>query len=569
MTSPATELLTTLHELFGGTVVGNMISGAVIAGQRCDVSFDFAGNIRVSNASDGPHKNRDLIRFARMAAGLSATLPIADNDNAPVDLWAEQERPSLPRDLLPPVIERFARDRGAQMGVDPGGLAAAALAVCAAAIPDGVRLQVKQHDPDWTESPRLWVALVGGPSTKKSPLMSAASKPLREIDHSMARDYMAAVQAHSALDAAERAKTPKPPQCRAVLEDTTVESAQEVLKDSPDGLLLFRDELSGWFGSMERYGSTKGAAADRSFWLQAFNGGTHSVNRIGRGTILIPNLSVSLLGGIQPEPIRAIANDTQDDGLIQRLLPIVLGPAGVDTDEPPTGSVRDYGAAVRRLNGLQQPKRRMGPVPIDAPLRFSEAAQALRNDLAAKHHQMSTTWEAVNRKLAAHIGKYDGMFARLCVVFHCLECEGAEPDIEISVLTAERVADFLHNFLFRHALAFYSNVLGLTDGNDVVLETANHILAHYLDEVTPREVMRGSRAMRALDKEGAMAVLNRLDAMGWLDPIDSRGNQHAPRWRVRPAVHDLFEARAEAEETRRLKIRMAIAESTTYTGGAM
>ena len=42
----------------------------------------------------------------------------------------------------------------------------------------------------------------------------------------------------------------------------------------------------------------RGAAKDRGFWLQAFNGGPYTVNRISRGSILIENLSVSLLGGI-------------------------------------------------------------------------------------------------------------------------------------------------------------------------------------------------------------------------------------------------------------------------------
>ena len=48
------------------------------------------------------------------------------------------------------------------------------------------------------------------------------------------------------------------------------------------------------------------------------------VNRIARGAAMIENLSVSLLGGIQPDPIRKIADDTVDDGLLQRLIPIVL-----------------------------------------------------------------------------------------------------------------------------------------------------------------------------------------------------------------------------------------------------
>ena len=97
-------------------------------------------------------------------------------------MWGRFDPPELPSGLLPPTIESFAREQGAMMGVDPGGLAAAALAVCAAAIPDNVKLQPKLHDPTWAELARLWVALVGDPSTKKSPTIAAAVRPLAEID---------------------------------------------------------------------------------------------------------------------------------------------------------------------------------------------------------------------------------------------------------------------------------------------------------------------------------------------------------------------------------------------------
>jgi hypothetical protein len=79
----------------------------------------------------------------------------------PVDLWALFDPPTLPRGLLPDVLERFSVDQGMTMGADMAGIAAGALAVCAAAIPDRIQLQVKRHNPGWMESPRLWVALVG------------------------------------------------------------------------------------------------------------------------------------------------------------------------------------------------------------------------------------------------------------------------------------------------------------------------------------------------------------------------------------------------------------------------
>jgi Primase C terminal 2 (PriCT-2) len=66
-----------------------------------------------------------------------------DVDAQPVDLWAELAMPSLPEGALPERIEKLARHQSQLMGVDPGGIAAAALTVCAAAIPDRIQVRVK------------------------------------------------------------------------------------------------------------------------------------------------------------------------------------------------------------------------------------------------------------------------------------------------------------------------------------------------------------------------------------------------------------------------------------------
>ena len=54
---------------------------------------------------------------------------------------------------------------------------------------------------------------------------------------------------------------------------------------------------------------------------------------------------------------------------------------------------------------------------------FSEEAQVIRNELATKHLEMQSV-ESINNKLASHIGKYDGVYARLCLLFHCIEHAG-------------------------------------------------------------------------------------------------------------------------------------------------
>lgn len=559
------ETLERVQAAFGGTIAYPYVNGCTVAGQTCNVLIAMGGGIAAHTTQGQTYSWSDLARYVRMTLDLPA-IPIAANDNAPIDLWAERDKPSLPAGLLPRVIEEFARSRADQMGVDPGGLAVAALAACAAAIPDDIQLQVKRHDPHWRESARLWVALIGRPSTKKTPIISAATAPLQSIDGELVRGYLTAMAKYSELSKDQKGDIPKPLQVRTLLGDTTVESAQEVLRDNPGGLLLLRDELSGWFGSMERYGGAKGSAADRAFWLESFNGGPHTTNRIGRGVVHVPNLSVCLLGGIQPEPIRAIANDMHDDGLLQRLLPIVLGNAIIGKDEPLTPASGAYSSLVQRLHRLDRPR---GPgLPHEVPLRFDDDAQAYRAELEAKHHAMASTWEAVNKKLAAHLGKYDAFFARLCIVFHCIESTGGRPASVISEDTARRAGEFLHRFIFRHGLAFYSNVVGLSDRHDLVMATAGHILAHHLQSISVSEARRGDRAMRNMDDRTAAEVLSQLDALGWLNAQPLQRNQTSPRYSVSPAVHRMFEEQAEAEFVRRHDVRTAIRESTTNAGGS-
>ena len=65
----------------------------------------------------------------------------------------------------------------------------AALTVCGAAISDDIKLRMKQHSEFWQECGRLWAALVGLPSFKKTPTMTAAARPLRKLDHGMLRQF--------------------------------------------------------------------------------------------------------------------------------------------------------------------------------------------------------------------------------------------------------------------------------------------------------------------------------------------------------------------------------------------
>jgi Protein of unknown function (DUF3987) len=495
-------------------------------------------DVTEDNSASGQHNKDDKTDDA------------SGDTSGPVDLWANFTPPPLPTGLLPAVIEDFAVEQGALQGADPAGLAMSALTVCAATISDTIKLQPKKHDPNWKESTRLWVGLIGDPSTMKTPMLNAAARPMRAIDAGNRKAYSEAKADYDKLTAEEKKTSAPPRQKRLILEDTTIEAAQEILRDNHDGVLALHDELGGWFGSMDKYSGSRGAMTDRGFWLSAFNGGPRGYDRISRGSGYIPNLSISVLGGIQPGPMRKVAEGTVDDGLLQRLIPIMLQPATVGQDKPMPGATKRYADLIDRLHEMEK---------TFGEIEFDDAARVIREKLERKHLDLAGL-ETINKKLAAHIGKYNGIFARLCLLWHCIEHPTTLPQY-ITGATAQRVADFLHKFLFPHALAFYAGVLGLADEDDRLKAVAGYILSRKLKFITNRDVQRGNRTMRGLSRQEVDNIFHHLDALGWI----SRINAQPTNWKVNPAVHTKFAARAAQETERRQHERAMI---SSLLGGA-
>lgn len=469
----------------------------------------------------------------------------------PVDLFGQLQPPSVPTGILPVPIEWWATAKGKELGCDPAGLAVAALVTCAAAIPDKIKVRVKPGT-SWEEPARLWGQLVGPPSAKKTPVINAATEPLARIDARLVREYLRKKDEYDALTPEER-KVQKPPaKTRLRIEDTTVEAMQDVLADSPNGVLSKQDELSGWFAGLERYGNSAGA--DRAAWLKAFDGGEYVVDRIKRGTRVVPNWSVSMLGAIQPEAIRKVAANTADDGLLQRFLPIILQPATVTSAEPSPQGLDDwYSNLIENCHGFGY---------LTAPLEFTPEAQAVQRRAEIRHNELQAI-ESVSPKLASHIGKYDGIFARLCVTFHVVDhlgniLNGDPIDFQrigrIEEGVALRVYRFMHKFLLPHAAAFYQNVLGLSSDWDRLQDVAMYILAHRLQEIDARTVQRGDRALRSLKNDEIRPLFEQLSALGWIESIQGP-RRDSTKHVVNLQVHILFEGRARAEINRRDKAK--------------
>jgi Protein of unknown function (DUF3987) len=121
-------------------------------------------------------------------------------------------------------------------------------------------------------------------------------------------------------------------------------------------VLMRQDEMSEFFGNLDRYSGGGKGGGDRGAYLRGFNGGRYTVDRIGRGSFAVPNWSFCLMGGIQPEPIRKIAKDAADDGLLQRPFYCVPSSQTRGEDRPPNREALATYAALFPALAAMHPK---------------------------------------------------------------------------------------------------------------------------------------------------------------------------------------------------------------------
>lgn len=488
---------------------------------------------------------------------------------SPLDIFAEFPAPPIREDMLPDSIAAYARECSELIGVDPSMIAIPAIVACAAALHDGIQIQPKRHETSWTESARLWCAIVGSPSIKKSPAIRRATKRLRKIDADLAEtnaklaaDY--AEQTEQFKDAKKEAKKSgglgvpapeRPAMARMIVEDITVEALSEVLKDNPRGIMCIQDELSGWFGAMDAYSGGKSGNKDRAAWLQAYNGGFRQVDRIMRGAVHIPNFSVCMIGGIQPDAIRKIAGQMTDDGLMQRFM-IVVGHNAPELDRVENKAVGNaFSALIERLHSL---------MPADDPVKLSEAAHGVRERLMAYAGEMAE-YGALPGGLRSHLGKWSGLFARLLLTYHAIECaaDGVYPTSrKVAEHTAHQVDQLMRRFLLPHALAYYSDILGANTELEHARWIGGYALSRGVTTLTNRDLMQSYKAWRGMDDWKRQRVMQVLEDMGWLVPMadeDRQSKRGASVWIVNPRCHRVFAEKAIFEAERREKLREEVA----------
>jgi hypothetical protein len=469
--------------------------------------------------------------------------------------------PRLPLGLFPKRWQHYIEAAADHAGSPPDYVMLSLLSVIGAALGNA---RWGQAWGSFTQPPIIWGAGIGHPSAAKSPgLIDVAQGPIAELESGMNADWeerqrqhdtdkaeaaavadrwknevkTAAFSGNAPPQRPDRAKEPEPLQKRRfAVRDVTTQRLARMMAANPRGLLLFRDELAGWLGAMDRYDSGKGA--DRAFWLEAYGGRRFTVDTVKEGdnAPMIDHLTIGMIGALTADKGRAVMGEADNDGLAARLLYVWPAPRkpSIPNGEPPDAMLRD---ALARIAALPWEP----PEPVLLP--FTGPAQ----DILHARRETVASAEA-GGLLGAWMGKMPGHVVRLAVIFQHLAwlADGGEPPRVIDDMATTRADGLLGEYFLPMAERFFGVNALPPSARDARL-LAKLILSEKRDRVNSRLLAR-SGPIRYVDR--VKAALMDLEAAGWVRRDPARAGEGWGRarddWQVRPDLSALLAQLARA-----------------------
>jgi hypothetical protein len=506
-------------------------------------------------------------------------------DMVPDDNWPEPDvalaladtpPPTFPLDLFSATWSSWIKDAARATSAPEDYLGAALLTAAGGLI--GNARWAAPNDA-WKEPPALYAAVVGLPSTGKSPALGLILDILNEIQkednddwaeraRQFATDKESAkhhrekweVAVKKAAGAGEtvplkprEAVDPPPLVARSILtNDATTEAAAELSEQNPRGMILVRDELTGWIASLDAY-KPGAKGSDKAFWLEARSGQSRTTNRKKDGSrpITIDHLTWSIFGGIQPDRLNEAMLSGSDDGFTARFIYFWPAPVPIVSNYR-GGNLLDRAKPwLRRLRNLPW----CGPDPQIVGFTDEARAELDRWRMRIREIEGSGTGQFIS-----WTGKLSGFAVRLALIFLYLDWAAqSDPhaDIDRPDFAAPRRpevpplgwidVDHFHRatrFLEDYCVPMSRRVFG--EGALPEAEADSRMLARWLLRQNPIPAVVNVRALRRTSGGPGVktparleAALGELAALGWVRETRTphpAGGRIRNDWSVNPRL---------------------------------
>ena len=431
----------------------------------------------------------------------------------------EQTVPPFPAHALPEPLQEFVRRQGEALGCPDVFLVLPVLAVTSTAIGNTYRVQVWEG---WQEPCVVWTLVVGHSGTMKTIAHEKAIEPLDKYQGEAFAKHETELRTFETLhedweqDNARRKKNPttfsapepepvEPTVERVVVSDTTMEALARTLSENPRGVLVDRDEASGWFESLNQY---KAGGDDGSKFLELFRGKAFTVDRVSRKTLRVNKPFVSFCGTIQPSSLRyTMTKRNRDNGTMARFLIAFPESPPKQWNDCTTSlpAAEAYERLVRRLvenqqrmDDFEKPEPTVVPLSEEAKEVFKAWYNNHNKELDGQPENIRATWS----KLEAYV-------PRLALLF-CLVGDPATPPATVDMNSVQRAIEVVDWFK-KEALRIESLV-------DMDEETEN--LQRLVDLIRSNG---GSMSPRELQRKSPRYGKTSRKAEQWLEKVIEAG----------------------------------------------
>ncbi|MCP9824506.1 DUF3987 domain-containing protein [Synechococcus sp. EJ6-Ellesmere] len=373
----------------------------------------------------------------------------------------------------------------------------------------------------------LYAALVGASGVMKTPagtlLISANYSPL---EAELAAGYKRQVEDWKAecREIKKGGEKPDPPQRPSIItSDTTGEALTATLQENESrglGMMLYRDELAGLFGSLNAYRGGKGG--DEQQLLELFDGRGMKSLRVS-GTRYYSRAQFSIYGTIQPDVLNQLVAGGDASGLWARFLFVPVPAKAVMLPE-----IDDDREALAAAAELEQISRTVYAMAA-RPYRLSPDAAAR---FRAYHY--SRQQAVLGAALGAHgalYGKSSAKVLRVAGALHLVAIAAGEAPSTgpIGDDVLERAILLVDN-LDAYALGIHSAAAG--DGPSGLMRTVQRVAEAAAIPVTANDISKrlSGKQRKEAGTAGILAAMQALTAAGYGE-IET-GSRGATRYRA-------------------------------------
>jgi hypothetical protein len=391
--------------------------------------------------------------------------------------------------------------------------------------------------PGWTEPVHLWGILVGSPSCRKTASMALFYRGLEPLMKRRQEEYE--IKKTIYLDRVKSIKNDeenkeiikekieslrKPILRQIIVNDATIESICKAIDEKrPECICLFRDEFTGFIKGLEKYNNS-----DKSFFTEGYCGHSYTINRVkNEEPKYISKLSISILGGIQPDKLLPLLKDA-DDGFISRFLFVSSNPQNLEVLDAKSFYL-DEELFKKIFNELDMQLESTIVLSIEAFETFKE--WCANHDLKKRY---------VSGLLESSYGKFHGQLIRLaCVLEHILRAVGGlEPPTEISNDTLRKAIYLIEYYFKPTAAKIFCECVDFGKDIQPIRKFIKYLIDNNLSHFNWREITRGPFKELRCKKDIIISKLINANIIRESSSMRGRG-QPKSDYLVNPKVNEL------------------------------